>query len=98
MMQAVLIETLLHSKFDKEAGASPDNDLTSTIQDKLDKGRLLGAMTDMILGNIFKRLCQCQDKSIKEQLELGIRYLDLRVGFHPESGKFYTCHGKSSTN
>jgi hypothetical protein len=70
--------------------------LTSTIQDKLDKGRLLGAMTDMILGNIFKRLCQCQDKSIKEQLELGIRYLDLRVGYHPENGKFYTCHGKAS--
>jgi hypothetical protein len=80
-------------QFDKEMGASPDNDLASTIQEKLDKGRLLGAVTDLILRNIFTRLCQCQDKSIKDQLEVGIRYLDLRVAYHEESAKYFTCHG-----
>lgn len=79
--------------FDKEMGASPDSDLTMTIQDKLDKGRLLGALTDVILKNVFERLCQCQDISIKEQLEAGVRYLDLRVARHEETGKYYTCHG-----
>ena len=81
--------------FDKEKGASPDNDLTSTIQDKFS---FLGGVTDMLLSQIFHRLCQCQEKSIKEQLEHGIRYLDLRVAIHKESGEFYTCHGVYCAN
>lgn len=80
-------------KFDKEMGASPDNDLTSTIQEKLGQGMILGTVTDLILGTIFTRLCQCQDKSTREQLNVGIRYLDIRVAFHEESGKYFTCHG-----
>jgi hypothetical protein len=84
-------------QFDEEMGAAPDSDLTSTIQDKLGDG-LLGTVTDIILGNIFSRLCQCQDKSIQEQLEAGIRYLDLRVAYHEESGKYYTCHGVYCVN
>jgi hypothetical protein len=79
--------------FNTEMGASPDSDLTSTIQDKLDHGILLGKVNDFILRNVFERLCRCQDKSIKEQLEAGIRYLDLRVAFHEESGTYWTCHG-----
>ena len=77
-------------QFDKDMGASPDNDLTSTIQEKLG---ILGGVKDMILGNIFERLCQCQDMSIKDQLNMGVRYLDLRIVYHKESGKYYTCHG-----
>lgn len=86
--------------FDQELGASPDSDLTMTIQDKLDGagGRgLLGSIgsviNDTILGTVFTSLCKTQDKSIKEQLEGGIRYLDLRVVRHEENGNFYTCHG-----
>ncbi|KAG7372553.1 phosphatidylinositol-specific phospholipase C, X domain containing protein [Nitzschia inconspicua] len=78
--------------FDREKGASPDSDLTTMIQSKL-PGRLLGAVSNVILDQVFGRLCQCQDKSIKQQLEMGIRYLDLRVAFHAESGQYYTCHG-----
>lgn len=80
-------------QFDKDMGASPDSDLTKSIQDKLDKGGLLSKLTDTILSNVFERLCQCQDASIKNQLEAGIRYLDLRVAFHKDTGKYYTCHG-----
>lgn len=71
--------------FDKDKGASPDSDLTTTIQDKL-PGRFL---SNVILDQVFGRLCQCQEKSIKEQLEGGIRYLDLRVAVHAESGEYY---------
>jgi hypothetical protein len=79
--------------FDKHKGASPDSDLTTTIQDKLDKGRLLGKLTDFVLKTVFERLCRCQDKNIKQQLEAGVRYLDLRVARHKESGSYWTCHG-----
>jgi hypothetical protein len=48
---------------------------------------------DAILGNVFARLCQCQSKSILDQLRSGVRYLDLRIARHAESGKYYTCHG-----
>jgi len=85
-------------EFSEDKGASPDSDLTSTIQDKLDHGRFLGKLNDMILRNVFKRLCQCQDKTTKEQLEAGIRYLDLRVAYHEESGEFWTCHGVFCVN
>lgn len=78
--------------FDKEKGASPDSDLTTTIQDKM-PGRLLRAVSDVILSQVFGRLCQCQDKNFEEQLNSGVRYLDLRVAFHEESGGFFTCHG-----
>lgn len=74
-----------------EYGASPDSDLTSTISDIFDKG--LGYAKDFIIRSIFERLCKCQEKSIKEQLEMGIRYLDLRVAYHEESGTYSTCHG-----
>jgi intracellular sulfur oxidation DsrE/DsrF family protein len=84
--------------FDKTKGASPDSDLTETIQEKLDRGRLLGKLNDFILRLVFERLCQCQDKTIQEQLELGIRYLDLRVARHKEEGTFWTCHGVYCVN
>eukprot|EP00429_Kryptoperidinium_foliaceum_P025007 CAMPEP_0176147498 /NCGR_PEP_ID=MMETSP0120_2-20121206/75192_1 /TAXON_ID=160619 /ORGANISM="Kryptoperidinium foliaceum, Strain CCMP 1326" /LENGTH=447 /DNA_ID=CAMNT_0017484117 /DNA_START=65 /DNA_END=1408 /DNA_ORIENTATION=- len=68
-------------KFDADKGNSPDS------------AEILGVLPDMILSQIFERLCQCQSLSTKEQLERGIRYLDLRVGYHPESDSFATCHG-----
>lgn len=85
-------------KFDKDMGASPDNDLTSTIQGTLGQGSLFGAITDVILQQIFTRLCQCQEKSFMEQLQAGIRYLDIRVVRHEESGTFWTCHGVYCVN
>ena len=85
-------------RFEKEMGASPDSDLTKTIEDKLDKGGLMGKLTDFILDNIFHRLCKCQSKTLKEQMECGIRYLDLRIAYHEESGTFWTCHGVYCVN
>lgn len=84
-------------KFNKELGASPDNDLTSTIQDKLEFGRGIirkigSKITDGILSAIYSRLCQCQAMTCKQQLQAGIRYLDLRVAKAPD-GNFYSCHG-----
>lgn len=89
-------------KWNKELGASPDNDLTSTIQDKLEFGRGIirkigSAMTDGILSVVYARLCQCQDMTIRQQLDAGIRYLDLRVALAP-NGSFYSCHGVYCVN
>ena len=83
--------------FNKDLGAAPDSDLTMTIQEKLEIGsgliqKIGSAINDRILGMVFERMCKCQDLSIAEQLEAGIRYLDLRVASH-EDGKFYSCHG-----
>ena len=72
-------------------GASPDSDLTMTIERYCPP--LLGGLADAILDNVFRRLCQCQSKSILEQLRAGVRYLDLRIARHAESGTYYTCHG-----
>ena len=90
-------------QWDEDAGASPDSDLTTSIQDKLEGdnkekeggifSKIGSAINDHILGTVYDSLCKCQHKSIKEQLEAGIRYLDIRVAFHEDSGKFYTCHG-----
>ena len=85
-------------RFEKEKGASPDSDLTKTIQDKLDKGGLMGQLTDFVLDNIFTRLCKCQSKTLKQQMECGIRYLDLRIAYHEESETFWTCHGVYCVN
>jgi len=85
-------------RFEKALGASPDSDLTKTIEDKLDKGGILSSMTDFILKNIFNRLCKCQSKTLKEQMEHGIRYLDLRIAYHKESSTFWTCHGVYCVN
>ena len=79
-------------RFEKDKGASPDSGLTK-IEDILDRGSVLGGLNDMILNTIFERLCRCQTLTIRQQLDKGIRYIDLRVGFHPESGTFLTCHG-----
>ena len=57
-------------------GASPDSDLTRTIERFCPP--LLGGLADAILDNVFRRLCQCQSKSILDQLRAGVRYLDLR--------------------
>lgn len=83
----------------KELGASPDSDLTVTIEKKLDVlGRLGDCITDGILKLVFERMCKCQDMSIKDQLEAGIRYLDLRVARHEESNEYYSCHGVFCVN
>jgi len=84
-------------KWNKELGASPDNDATSRLQDKLEFGRGIirkigSKLTDGILHVVYERLCRCQDMSILQQLKCGIRYLDLRVARAP-NGSFYTCHG-----
>ena len=42
--------------FDQAMGASPDSDLTKTIE-KFCPG-LLGGLADSILGTVFRRLCQ----------------------------------------
>jgi hypothetical protein len=72
-------------------GASPDSDLTKTIERYCPP--LLGGLADAILDSVFRRLCQCQSKSILDQLRAGVRYLDLRIARHAESGRYYTCHG-----
>lgn len=71
-------------------GASPDSDLTKTIE-KICMG--IDSLSDGILGTVFQRLCQCQSKTVVQQLQAGVRYLDLRIARHAKSGKFYTCHG-----
>lgn len=79
-------------RFDKDKGASPDSGLT-TIEDILDRGHLLGKLNDWILTQVFERLCQCQELTARQQLEEGIRYMDLRLAYHAESQTFMTCHG-----
>lgn len=84
-------------QFNKDLGASPDSNLTSGIQDKLEIGRGLirkvgEKINDAVLTAVFKRLCKCQDLTIAQQLKEGIRYLDLRVASYGED-QFYTCHG-----
>jgi hypothetical protein len=76
--------------FNKDLGASPDHALTTSIQEKLD---FLGGISDAILDTIYTRLSKTQSKSIREQLEMGVRYLDIRVAYHRDSGQYYTCHG-----
>lgn len=86
--------------FDQGLGASADSDLTMTIQKNLEGdgnrgvfGSIGSVINDQILGTVYSSLCKTQHKSIKEQLEGGIRYFDLRIVRHEESGMFYTCHG-----
>jgi hypothetical protein len=79
-------------RFDKEKGASPESGLTQ-IEDILDRGKLLGKLNDWILTQVFERLCQCQALTIRQQLDEGIRYLDLRLAYHAESETIMTCHG-----
>ncbi|GAX29164.1 hypothetical protein FisN_7Hh235 [Fistulifera solaris] len=89
-------------QFNEELGASPDSDLTSGIQDKLEVGRglfrkLTEKINDAVLGVVFERLCKCQELTISQQLNEGIRYLDLRIASHGED-QFYTCHGVYCVN
>lgn len=77
-------------KFNAELGASPDNDLTSTI-DSIIGG--VGCIADRVLGAIFERLCKCQTMDFEGQLGRGIRYFDMRIAFHEETRTFHTCHG-----
>lgn len=46
---------------------------------------------------IIANWAKAQGKNIKEQLEGGIRYLDLRI-VRKEKEKFYTCHGLYGTS
>lgn len=89
-------------EFNQELGASPDSDLTSGIQDKLEIGRglfrkLTEKLNDVVLGVVFERLCKCQELTIQEQLNEGIRYFDLRLASHGED-QFYTVHGVYCVN
>jgi len=76
--------------FNDELGAAPDSALTMKIDDII--GRV-DALADMVLGQIFKKLCQCQTLSFGKQLEEGIRYFDMRIARHADSNTFHTCHG-----
>jgi hypothetical protein len=76
--------------FNEELGASPDNSLTSTI-DSIIGG--IDCVANVVLKNIFTRLCQCQTLTFLRQLQEGIRYFDMRVAPHAESGTFHTVHG-----
>lgn len=87
-------------QWNKELGASPDSDLCMSIQNALDgggKGILglgVGSMiNDRVLEIVFDRMCKTQDLNITDQLNAGIRYLDLRVAWNEEVSGFYTCHG-----
>jgi len=82
-------------KYNAQMGASPDSDLTLGIQKALGGkgGGLLGNVSDFVLQQVFERLCQCQDRSVAQQLEDGVRYLDIRVACHAESQTYWTCHG-----
>lgn len=82
--------------FRKDLGASSDSDLTQKIQDRLEVGkgviRKIGSkISDGVLKIVFERMCKCQELTIQQQLEAGIRYLDLRIT--EGKGEFYTCHG-----
>ena len=76
--------------FNEELGASPDNALTSTI-DGIIGG--IDMIANSMLHNIWKRLCQCQTLDFTKQLEGGVRYFDMRIAPHKETGTFHTCHG-----
>jgi hypothetical protein len=76
--------------FNGELGASPDNSLTSTI-DSIIGG--IDCVANVVLKNIFTRLCQCQTLSFLRQLQEGIRYFDMRIAPHAETGTFHTVHG-----
>lgn len=39
----------------------------------------------------FAAFAQCQDKTIDQQIEIGVQYFDLRIRF--DDGKPYFCHG-----
>jgi hypothetical protein len=99
-------------EFEEELGASPDSDLTMSIQRSLTDGddddgdgakkkgmfakmanSIGSAINTATLGVVFDRMCKAQSLSIKKQLEAGIRYLDLRVAYHEDSDKYYSCHG-----
>jgi hypothetical protein len=89
-------------QWNKELGASPDSDLCMTIQNALEGGSggkgLLGLgvgsmIADHVLEHVYDRMCKCQDLSISDQLNAGIRYLDLRVAWNESVSGFYTCHG-----
>jgi hypothetical protein len=88
-------------QWNKELGASPDSDLCMTIQSALEgsggKGLLGlgvgGMIADHVLELVYDRMCKCQDLSISDQLNAGIRYLDLRVAWNESVSGFYTCHG-----
>lgn len=88
--------------FAEKLGAAPDSDLCKTIQEKLECGPgFIGKIGEKIavkvLDIVYKRLCQCQDLSIAQQLNEGIRYLDLRVASLGDD-QFYTCHGVYCVN
>ena len=76
--------------FNDTLGAAPDSDLTTKINDIIGG---VDALSDFILRQIYIRLCQCQTLNFKKQLEKGIRYFDMRIARHDESGTFHTCHG-----
>lgn len=53
-----------------------------------------GALHNREVGGIVIGYAQCQDKSIAEQLEMGVRYLDIRCQF--KSNTFDIYHGSVS--
>ena len=62
-------------------------------------GNAIGAaINNTALGLVFERMCKAQSLSVKEQLEYGVRYLDLRVAYHDNSDQFYSCHGVYCVN
>ncbi|MDF1663166.1 MAG: hypothetical protein P1V97_15430, partial [Planctomycetota bacterium] len=45
-----------------------------------------------LTGPIYRAWSQCQNKTVKEQLNDGIRAFDLRIA-QDKQGEFYCCHG-----
>lgn len=76
--------------FNKDLGAAPDSDLTGTIQNIIGG---VDALADVVLGQIYERLCKCQTLTFEEQLQKGIRYFDMRIAHHEETETYHTCHG-----
>lgn len=70
----------------KDWGVSPDAD---TGVKNLSSIPIIGAMAK----DIIHRWGKCQNMTVLEQLNSGVRYFDFRVAYHEESEDFYLTHG-----
>lgn len=46
------------------------------------------------ISDVVKRYAQCQNYTLKEQLENGIRIFDIRLFYDKEKNEIFCCHGK----
>lgn len=56
------------------------------------KPETLTAVANRLMPRTMRGWVVCQDLSITQQLELGVRYLDLRISYHAGEDTFYLTH------